>query len=151
MTGKTDPEIATEGIALTTLESDNGSYGVIDGNLSSPFPLWDDRLELVGTTGMIIANGAEQQIIRGPPIWHFKDGVWNAYREKTFGDEFPMELPNEVEWKWPKCFVYAVGEFISSIIEERQPSVTGLDGRRAIEIVRTCYESAQSGHTVSVS
>ena len=105
----------------------------------------------LGPKGMILANGAEQQVIRGPPIRHFKEGIWNAYREKTFGDEFPIELPNEIEWNWSKCFVYAVGEFISSIVEDRQPSVTGRDGRRAIEIVRACYESASTGRAVTVS
>ena len=89
MTGKTESDIASEDIALTILESNQGGYGVIDGNLNGPFPIWDDHLELVGSKGMILANGAEQQVIRGPPIWHFKEGIWNAYREKTFGDVSP--------------------------------------------------------------
>ncbi len=150
ITGKTPhTSMPTEDVAMIVLESTNDSYGVIDANLNGPFPLWDDHLELVGTKGMIIANGAEQQIIRGPPIWHFKDGMWSAYREKTFGDEFPIEIPNEVEWTWPKCFTYAVGEFISSILDGRQPATTGRDGRRAIELVQACYESAKTGRTVA--
>jgi predicted dehydrogenase len=148
--GKTEDEIAAEDIALISLESSQGAFGVIDANLGGPFPLWDDHLELVGTSGMIIANGAEQQIIRGPPIWYFNDGIWRAYREKTFGDEMPFELPNEVEWAWPKCFVYAVNEFVSSVLEDRKPEVTGEDGRRAIQIVQACYESARTGRVQEV-
>jgi len=148
--GKTNAEVAAEDIALMSLESSQGSFGVIDGNLGGPFPLWDDHLELVGTDGMIIANGAEQQIIRGPPIWYFNDGKWTAYREKTFGDEFPFEVPNEVEWAWPKCFTYSVKEFVSSVIEDRKPEVTGEDGRRAIQIVRAFYESAKTGRVQEV-
>ncbi len=143
--GKTDSEVTAEDIALISLESSQGAFGIVDANLGGPFPLWDDHLELVGTEGMILANGAEQQIIRGPPIWHFKGGIWQAYREKTFGDEFPFELPNEIEWAWPKCFGYAVKEFLSSIEEDRKPEVTGEDGRRAIQIVQAAYESARTG------
>jgi len=148
--GKTDAEVAAEDIALISLESSQGAFGSIDANLGGPFPLWDDHLEFVGTEGMIIANGAEQQIIRGPPIWYFNDGIWKAYREKTFGDEFPFEVPNEVEWAWPKCFVYSVKEFVSSVVEDRKPEVTGEDGRRAIQIVRACYESAKTGRVQEV-
>ena len=148
--GKTDQDVTAEDIALISLESSQGALGVIDANLGGPFPLWDDHLELVGTSGMLIANGAEQQIIRGPPIWYFNDGIWKAYKEKTFGDEMPFEIPNEVEWAWPKCFVYAVKEFVSSVIEDRKPSVTGEDGRRAIQIVRAAYESAKTGRVQEV-
>ncbi len=148
--GKTEEDVTAEDIALISLESSKGAFGVIDANLGGPFPLWDDHLELVGTAGMIIANGAEQQIIRGPPIWYFNDGIWRAYREKTFGDEMPFELPNEVEWAWPKCFAYSVNEFVSSVMEDRKPEVTGEDGRRAIQLVQACYESAKTGRVQEV-
>lgn len=150
--GKTShTTMPTEDIAMIILKGASEAYGIIDANLNGPFPLWDDHLEIVGTKGMVIANGAEQQIIRGPPIWHFKDGFWKAYREKTFGDEFPIEIPNEIEWKWSKCFVYATAEFISSIIEDRQPLTTGKDGRRAIQLVHACYESAKTGKVVQTA
>jgi predicted dehydrogenase len=149
ITGKTSlTTMPTEDVAMMVLEGSGEAFGVIDANLNGPFPLWDDHLEIVGNSGMIIANGAEQQIIRGPPIWHFKDGMWQAYREKTFGDEFPFQVPNEIEWSWPKCFAYATAEFVSSVLEERAPLTTGRDGRRAIQLVQACYESAKNGRVV---
>lgn len=149
VTGKTPhTSMPTEDVAMIVLKGAKDAFGIVDANLNGPFPLWDDHLEIVGTKGMVIANGAEQQIIRGPPVWHFKDGSWRAFREKTFGDEFPFEVPNEVEWNWPKCFTYAVAEYIASIQENRKPLTTGRDGRRAIELVQACYESARSGKVV---
>jgi predicted dehydrogenase len=152
ITGKTPyTTMPTEDVAMIILRGATDAYGIIDANLNGPFPLWDDHLEIVGTKGMVIANGAEQQIIRGPPIWHYRDGSWEAYREKTFGDEFAIEIPNEIEWSWRKCFTYAVAEFISSILHNRQPLTTGRDGRRAIELVHACYESAKAGKIVQTT
>ena len=39
-------------------------------------------------------------------------------------------------------------EFLNSIREDRQPSVTGEDGRAAVEIALAAYESAAQNRTV---
>ena len=70
------------------------------------------------------------------------------YREQTY-ESWPF--PNEIEWSYPKAFVYAEREFLSSITEDREPRVTGADGRRLIQIVEACYESAKMGRTIKVS
>ncbi len=41
-------------------------------------------------------------------------------------------------------------DFVRCIIEDGEPSVTGLDGLRAVEIAQACYESAKSGRKVGV-
>ena len=147
MTGKTDDVPKAEDVVTIMLRSKD-SWGTIDANLNGPPPLWDDHLEFVGTKGMLIANGAETQIIRGPPLMHYHDGLWTMYREQTY-ESWPF--PNEIEWSYPKAFVYAEKEFLSSIAENREPKVTGVDGRRLIQIVEACYESAKTGRTVKVS
>ena len=42
-------------------------------------------------------------------------------------------------------------EFIDSILEDRQPSVTGADGRAAVQAAVAAYESAASGTTVHLT
>jgi predicted dehydrogenase len=44
-----------------------------------------------------------------------------------------------------------VQEFVSSIIEERQPGVTGADGRAAVEICEACLISAQTRRAVDIN
>ena len=40
------------------------------------------------------------------------------------------------------------GEFVASILEAREPLVTGEDGKRAVAIVQGIYQASQSGKTV---
>jgi predicted dehydrogenase len=39
-------------------------------------------------------------------------------------------------------------EFIDSILEDREPSVTGEDGRAAVEVATAAYQSAAEGRTI---
>ena len=146
MIGKTDDKVQAEDVVSMTLKT-KGGYGVVDANLNGPPPLWDDHLELVGTKGMLIANGAETQILQGPPLLYYHDGFWKVYRDLSY-EGYPF--PNEIEWNWPKAFVYAVREFTSSISEDRSPKVTGENGRRVIQVVEAAYESARTKRVVSV-
>jgi predicted dehydrogenase len=149
--GMTREGLKVEDVAVAVLESKNGAYGMIDVNLNGPHPLWDDHLEFVGTKGLIVANGAETQILRGPPIMHYKDdGLWTAYREKEhYGPDAP-DRPDEVEWKWTNSFVYEIREFASSVLEGREPRTTGSQGRSSVAILQACYESARSGRAVTL-
>jgi predicted dehydrogenase len=41
-------------------------------------------------------------------------------------------------------------EFIDSILEDRTPSVTGEDGRAAVEVAAAAYRSAAEGRTIQL-
>ena len=151
-TGTTIPGLTTEDVAIATLESQDNSYGVIDVNLNGPFPLWDDHLEFVGTKGLIIANGAETQPLRGPPLMQYKDdGIWRAFRDKTsYGSYFP-ERSNEIEWDWNRCFLYEIQEFVSSVLEDRRPLISSTEGRSSIQVLQRVASSARTGKAVSTA
>jgi UDP-N-acetylglucosamine 3-dehydrogenase len=150
-TGTSSKELKTEDVAVAVLEARNGAYGVIDVNLDGPFPLWDDHLEFVGSKGLIVLNGIEMQILRGPAIMHYKDdSMWQMYRERTYSNPEVPSLSNEVEWKYTSAFVYEIREFASAILEGRAPLTTGEDGRRSIQILQACYESARTGKAVTI-
>jgi UDP-N-acetyl-2-amino-2-deoxyglucuronate dehydrogenase len=44
-----------------------------------------------------------------------------------------------------------VQEFVNSILEDRQPGVTGADGRAAVEICEACLISARTGRAVDIA
>lgn len=45
-------------------------------------------------------------------------------------------------------FEKEIGEFVSAIVQEREPCVTGEDGRRSLACVQAAYESARTGKRV---
>ena len=45
-------------------------------------------------------------------------------------------------------FIREDGEFVASILERREPLVTGEDGKRAVAIVQGIYQASASGKTV---
>jgi UDP-N-acetylglucosamine 3-dehydrogenase len=150
-TRNSQEDLKTEDAAYAILGAKGGAHGIIDVNLGGPLPLWDDHIEFVGTRGLLTLNGIEMQILRGPPLLHYRDdGIWQVYREKTFQWPGAPDLPNEIDWKYTDCFVAEIREFTSSVLEERPPLVTGEDGRRSIQILYACYESARSGKVVEI-
>jgi UDP-N-acetylglucosamine 3-dehydrogenase len=150
---KTDPELASEDIGFILFEFANGSRGVLTGNQGGPFPLWDDRTEVVGSKGMVIVNGFEEQAIPGAPLMFYKNGTWTYYVKRghaaTVGD---MDLgTNEIEAEFPKTYVHAVQHFLDCVANDKTPSVTGEDGRRAVEIVLAAYESSDKQRPVTLT
>ena len=153
VSAKTDPELVGEDIGLVIFEFANGSRGVLTGNTGGPFPLWDDRTEVVGSEGMVIVNGFEEQAIPGSPLMFYKNGTWTYYVKKghpaTVGD---MDLGNnEIEADLGKTYMHAVQHFLDCVANDRTPSVTGEDGRRAVEIVLAAYESSEQQKPITLS
>ena len=146
------PDTVGEDIAQVTIDFENGTQGSLIANEGGPFPLWDDRTEVIGSEGLIIVNGFEEQAIAGAPLMFYKNGRWTHYvragHPATAGD---WPLGNlEIEASFPKTYAHVTENFVESIYEDKQPMVTGEDGKRAIEIVQACYDSAKLEKSISV-
>jgi predicted dehydrogenase len=150
--GKTSSNLLSEDIALVSMNFLDGSYGCLASNASGPYPLWDDRTEIIGSKGMIIINGAEDQIFPAPPILFYKDRRWLAYtRAKAHGRakhnryEVEADYPNH----WPGGD-RLIPHFIECIMNDAQPLVTGEEGMRMIQVMLACYESSRKGASINV-
>ncbi|MBN1834456.1 MAG: Gfo/Idh/MocA family oxidoreductase [Spirochaetales bacterium] len=96
----------------------NGAQGVIDGAVSVGYG-YDARVEVLGTDGVLFIGQIEdlpvavcardQKVVRRS-VWSWRGLFTDAYRAE---DE----------------------SFIAAIREERPPEVTGVDGRRAVQVV----------------
>ncbi len=165
MTGKTTPDLKTENVVLVNLEFEKNRFGTISANRGAPPALWDDRTEIVGDEGMVIINGVEDHILGGLPLMHYKDGAWKSYMTpRIFGETLegmgdiqgegvPEETKftlGEIDNNFVNTFYYVIKDFIDCVQEDKEPFVSGEEGRRLVEIMLAAYKSAQTGKAVKV-
>ncbi len=108
---------------LLCVELENGVFGTIDTSWAhhKNYPIWPEvYLEIVGTKGVVVVDAYKQnqRVFAGTEIW---DALWGSS-----GDTGLVE------------------EFAAVIRSGKAPSVTGLDGARAMEIALAAYKSSQS-------
>jgi predicted dehydrogenase len=75
-------------------------------------------------------NGRWEVVFRQAPIDWQKEGKFSPARMQSYRDQDQ--------------------EFINSILEHRQPSITGADGEKAVEVAVGAYESSQRQHSLTL-
>jgi len=121
--------IDTAGVIMITFA--NGTFVGLDCSWSRPnyYPTWGNvKIEFVGEKGLIVVDvfGQRQTVYSQPnrrPLWDY------------WGTDIDQSLVNE---------------FAASIRENRQPSVTGRDGLKAVEAVIAAYLSAETHEPVKL-
>jgi len=77
------------------------------------------------------ANGHWEDVWEQPPIWNHAQRKQNLYSPERMASYHPQ-----------------VQDFIDAIREDRAPSVTGVDGRAAVELVEATQLSSAAGSLV---
>jgi len=132
--------IETEDIGLALIRFSNGSYGLIEGTTYVYPDNLEETLYVFGESGTVKAGGKSVNIIEE---WRFTDGVDDPKEVKACYSENP---PN----------VYGYGhnplyeDVIDAIYNDRQPYVTAVDGKKALELVLAIYKSAAEGKSVKL-
>lgn len=118
--------------SIVTLRFANGALGEIDNSRRSGFG-YDCRTEVFGSQGALFIGYS-----RETPILHLsKDGIKSDH----------------VYWfleRFDQAYVDELRDFIACIIEDRQPAVTGADGRAAMALAYACEASRREGRPVSL-
>ncbi len=133
-------DIEVEDALSATLQFSNGALGSIEAS-TAWYPGLPDRLEVCGTLGsaMIDDMGGEFSCVFPP--------------DKTpepFGN--PKLAQGGLAVREPVkpgvAHKAQIEDFVQAIFENRQPAVTGEDGRKALEIILAAYRSSESGEPV---
>lgn len=115
---------------IVTMEFDNGVFATLDCSWSrnKTFPTWGDiTLEIVGTGGTLSLDIFNQKL----NVYSNESGV----RWDFWGEDMDFGL---------------VCDFIDAVRVKRQPSITGEDGLRALEVALAAYESGKTHQPVAV-
>lgn len=115
---------------IVTMEFDNGMFATLDCSWSRnpSFPTWGDvTMEIVGSEGTLSVNAFGQKV----NVYSEANGAkWNFW-----GDDMNLGL---------------VDDFVDAVKHNRAPSITGVDGMRAVEVVEAAYASIEAKAPVKI-
>ena len=131
-----DPEIGRAGdvdTAIITLKFKSGAIGIIDNCREAVYG-YDQRVEILGSKGSISTG--------------------NCYPNQAVistGTEVRRDLPlNFFMERYAESFAAELRSFIAAVVEDKQPVVTGMDGRVPVLLGLTAQRSYKEGRPVMV-
>ncbi len=123
-----DRRKTVEDSTVVAMRFENGAMGTTVHNWVVDFALpFKCDLDLYGTGGAIRID------------------TWNALEFSNAHHTWAQRRERD------DTFQKEIGEFVGAILEDREPCVTGEDGRRSLACVQAAYESARAGKPVSIN
>ena len=132
--------IAAEDLGIALIRFKNGSYGIVEGTTDIYPKNLEETLYLFGEKGTIKAGGQSVNVIEE---WRFADLLDDPEMVK---EKFHENPPNV--YGYGHTPLYA--DVINAVENDRQPYVTAMDGKRALELVLAIYKSAAEGKSVKL-
>jgi len=130
-------KVEVEDYIVTIMRLSNGAIGAARGatiaeGRTPPGGSEGDRI--IGLQGQIIVGVQNVHLYLSKPYGEYAAGKWHS---------IPMEDP----WGGRAKFF---GEFSKAVLAGKRPPVTGLDGRKALEVCLAAYKSAETGKFVKL-
>ena len=128
--------------ALIIVEFENGCRGLAEESWAKLGGM-DDRAEVYGSDGVAYAD-----LLRGNSIHTYSRAGYGYAVEKagsSTGWSFTM-----YEEAWNYGFPQEMAHFVDCVLNDKQPLVTGEDGRIVMEVIFAAYQSAATGQTVTL-
>ena len=118
--------------------------GVIEGS-TAIYPGLPRRLEIHGERGTVIFEGDEIK------LWDFvgqekgrrEEEKVRGFKDKKLGDTSSDPTHHSIE-----NHKLQIRDFMEAVKEDREPFVSGLEGRKSLEIIRGIYKSAKNERPV---
>ena len=125
------------------------------------------KVEQMGIANLIFSNGAVAVLMPVSPTWGVRDIGTKMIGKKgalyvTYGEEVKVGKKNWKNYRFEhqsipasyehnlKGFANELSEFVASIKENRQPNVTGEEGKRNLRVVLKMYDSFKKRKMVYV-
>jgi predicted dehydrogenase len=128
--------------AIVLVDFEGGVTGMAEESWTKPGGM-DDRAEVYGADGVAYAD-----LLRGNSIHTYSRSGYGYAVEKagaTAGWSFAI-----YEEAWNYGFPQEMAHFVESVRLDKQPLVTGEDGRAVMEILMAAYASAATGRKIDL-
>ena len=131
--------IEGEDLGLGLITFKNGALGTIEGS-TAILPGYPERLEIFGDKGSVILEAGK--IVS----WEI-EGESNLPETKPEGNGSGASDPTAIGHALHRA---QIEDFIQAIQEHREPAVTGLSGRKSLEMILSIYKSSKKGKEVKL-
>jgi predicted dehydrogenase len=125
------PKLGIDDAGLLSFKLATGAYGTLDTSWSRPesYPTWGDvKLEVLGERGIVRVDAFNQNLAV------YSDQVGKG-QWVNWGSNIDLGL---------------IRDFVDMMVTGREPSITGHDGLKALEVALAAYRSAGQGKPVSL-
>jgi UDP-N-acetyl-2-amino-2-deoxyglucuronate dehydrogenase len=133
-------DIEVEDTAIAAVQYASGAMGVIEGT-TSVYPGYNRKLEFHGDKGTIVLE--EEQIIK-----------WDLAGEEDkvlVGEEGAVlsgaRDPGAISLAGHKR---QIQDMVEAVSQGREPTVTGIDGLRAVQLILAIYQSSKEGRPIEI-
>ena len=126
-------QVDVDTAGIVTLQLENGAFATVDCSWSRPmfYSRWGHlKMDIVGENGFMKVDNLAQYLTI-----------------------YSKHLPRNPTWRnyGIDANQRMINEFVASIQEDREPSVTWRDGYEALRVALACYESAESGQPIQLT
>lgn len=128
-----------EDIGMAVLKFKNGAVATVEGTVNVYPQNLEETLYLFGEDGTVKIGGKSTNNI---DVWNFKD--------EEDDDQNNIGLKEETENVYGNGHTSLFKDMIEAIQEDRDPYITAVDGKNALEIVLAIYKSSFSGKSVKL-
>ncbi|MDQ5895475.1 MAG: Gfo/Idh/MocA family oxidoreductase [Actinomycetota bacterium] len=130
----------SEDAFVLTLDFESGALGVIQGGYHGPDGVFDDRIEIQASEGMVEVLGCEA---------FFEGDLEGDLRLRARINGVWAEDP--VVGHWDQSVMASVKAVLDDFEAGRDPEVGLAEGRAAVAVVEAAYRSAETGRTIPMS
>ena len=128
-----------EDIGMAVLKFKNGAVATVEGTVNVYPQNLEETLYLFGEDGTVKIGGKSTNNI---DVWNFKD--------EDVDDQNNVGLKEETENVYGNGHTSLFKDMIEAIQEDRDPYITAVDGKNALEIVLAIYKSSFTGKSVKL-
>ena len=132
--------IEAEDMGIALIKFKNGSYGIVEGTTNIYPKNLEETLYIFGEKGTIKVGGQSVNVIEE---WRFSDMLDDPVEVKARFHENP---PNIYGYGHTPLYT----DVINAVKQDRQPYITAMDGKKALELVLAIYKSAAEGSSVKL-
>jgi predicted dehydrogenase len=131
--------IEVEDLALALLTFENGAVGLLESS-TLHYPGLPERLEITGRNGTAVLEAGKFK------VWEFKDKSADpSETSESAPGETGAKNPGDISYKG---HAFQVADMVDALRENRDPAITGEDGRKPLEIIQAIYQSAREGQEI---